>query len=289
MVFTQEKKWAALLSIISNTGLIMLKVIAGLLSGSISIISEAMHSFSDLLASFLAFFSVSYSAKPADIEHPFGHGKYEDFSGLIEGFLIILVAFYIIFESVKKIISGSYEIINTPVAMAVMFISVVVNIFVSWYLFKVAKKTDSVALFADAEHLRTDVYSSCAVFLGLLAIKVFGLPILDPIIAIVVAFIILFAGCNICKISVNNLLDATLPEADLEVITSVIKKYSDTNIELKNLKTRKAGNHKNIIMTILVNPDMTVFDSHNLCDEIEKDITQSLNNTYVVIHTEPLL
>ena len=208
-----EKKFAAFLSIVSNTILILVKFIAGFVSGSISIISEAIHSMSDLLASILAFFSVSKSALPADADHQFGHGKYEDLSGLIEGALIILASFFIVFEATKKILLGLEIEIQTDLAMAVMLFSAIINILVSFYLFKVAKKTDSMALFADAEHLRTDVYSSFGVFLGILAIKITDMHILDPIIAIVVAVLILSAGYRICKKSINNLLDGTLPEA----------------------------------------------------------------------------
>lgn len=155
-----EKKRAAILSIVSNTLLIVLKFIVGIISGSISIISEALHSGSDLLASFIAFFSVSESSKPADEDHQFGHGKYEDLSGLIEGILIILAALYIVYASVKKMFFAPVIRIDVDLGLAVMLVSVVANTFVSIYLFKIAKKTDSIALYADGEHLRTDIYSS---------------------------------------------------------------------------------------------------------------------------------
>ena len=195
--FEKEKKFAALMSILSNSSLIILKIIAGVITGSIGIISEAIHSCSDLLASFIAFFSISKASEPADLEHQYGHGKYEDFAGLTEGLLIIWAALYIVVEAVKKINNPNLHEMDVNVGLVVMLISVIANIVVSKYLFKIAKKSDSVALFADGEHLRTDVYSSLAVFLGLLTVKLTGNAIFDPIIAIVVAIIIFIAGYKI--------------------------------------------------------------------------------------------
>lgn len=177
---TKLKKRAASLSVVSNSTLIVMKLIAGAITGSFSIISEAIHSLSDLLASIIAFFAVKKASMPADKDHDFGHGKYEDFSGLIEGILIIGAAIYIVYESVDKIIMNHHSEISVNAAIYVMFFSVIVNIFVSAHLFKVAKRTGSVAIFADAEHLRTDVYTSVGVMLGLVLIKYTGLHILDP-------------------------------------------------------------------------------------------------------------
>lgn len=286
---TKEKKFAALLSIISNTSLITIKLIAGFISGSISIISEAIHSMSDLLASILAFFSVSKSSEPADSDHQFGHGKYEDFSGLIEGILIIMASFYIMYEAIKKIISGSSAEIETGIGIFVMLFSVIVNIIISKYLAKVARKTDSIALFADAEHLRTDVYSSLAILLGLVLIKYTGLHILDPIFAIIVAVIILHAGFSICKKSTNNLLDGTLPEEENEIINHIFNKWqNEKQIKFKNLKTRKSGMYRQIEFTIMIEPHKTIEEGHVICDELEAIIEQSLGNTSFLIHIEPL-
>lgn len=288
MPHVKEKKFAALLSVISNSSLIILKLIAGFVSGSISIISEAVHSMSDLLASFLALFSVSRSSEPPDEEHQFGHGKFEDFSGLIEGILIILASFYIVYEAIKKILSSSHEIIDTNLAIIVMAFSVLTNILVSGYLFKVSKKTDSIALFADAEHLRTDIYSSLAVLGGLLTIKITDIHLLDPIFAIIVAILILNAGFQISKKASNNLLDGTLPTEENEIVNKILKGYEENhNVKFKNIKTRKSGMFRQIEMTLMTNPDKTIKEGHKYCDEIEKEIEQELGNTSFLIHIEP--
>lgn len=279
-----EKKFAAGLSIVSNSAIIVLKLIAGLVSGSISIISEAIHSMSDLLASVLTFFAVSRSCEPADKDHPFGHGKYEDMAGFLEGLLIIFAAFYIIYEAGKKLINGSSMDTQNLLGIGVMLFAVIANYFVSKYLFHVARKTDSVSLYADGEHLRTDMYSSLGVFAGLIIIKITGLVILDSIIAIMVAMIILKTGVDISKTTLNNLLDGSLPPQEIEEIERIINSH---NIKYKNLKSGRVGPSRRIELTILCPPDMTVRESHNICDNVEKSIKEKLNNASVMIHTEP--
>lgn len=287
--FFYNKKLAAKLSVVSNAALIILKLIAGFISGSISIISEAVHSCSDLLASVITLFSVHKSEQPADFDHQFGHGKYEDLSGLIEGILIILAALYILYEVLKKITGVSEPISDSGLGMIVMFISVVANVLVSLYLMKVAKNTDSIALYADAEHLNTDIYSSLTVFLGLVCIHYTGIHAIDPILAVIVAVIIIHTGYKICKEAVNNLLDGSLPEKNIKEIKSIIEKYNEHGIcGIKEIKTRKAGKNKEINITLLLEGERTIKYAHDLCDALEKDIEQNLGNTEVTIHVEPI-
>lgn len=284
----KEKQVAAVLSIVSNFTLIVLKIIAGIISGSIGIISEAIHSASDLFASVITFFSVSESSKPADNDHQFGHGKIEDFTSFIEGILIIFAAFYIIYEALKKIIFSLQVEVDTNIGVIVMLISVIANIFVSAYLFKTAKKTGSTALYADGEHLRTDIYSSLAVLIGLILIKITDIHIFDPIMAIIVSIIIFIAGYKICEKSAKNLLDTSLEEDDITQIKNIIGKYiGDEVIALKNLRTRKAGLEKNIELTLIVEKTMQISNSHELCDKIEEEIELNLKNTDILIHLEP--
>lgn len=283
-----QKKRAAAVSIISNSLLIVLKLLAGVISGSIAIISEAIHSGSDLLASSITFMSVNESSKPADDEHQFGHGKFEDFASLIEGILIILASFYIIFEALKKILYGLEMEVNANFGLAVMLFSMVANFFVSAYLFKVAKKTNSTALYADGEHLRTDIYSSFAVFAGLIMVRVTGHHIFDPLMAILVSIIIFIAGLKICEEAKNSLLDTSLEEEEINQIKTIINKYiEDGVLALKNLRTRKAGLKKNIEIILLVEGTMHISTSHKLCDKIEDEIENLLHNTDTTIHLEP--
>ena len=288
MSIEREKKFAAGLSIFSNSVIIILKLVVGLISGSISIISEAIHSMSDFLASVLTFFSVIKSAEPADDKHPFGHGKYEDMSGFIEGGLIIFASVFIIYEALKKIFFGTGVQVDTTLGLIVMGISVISNIVVSTVLFRAAKKSDSVSLFADAEHLRTDVLSSLGVFLGLLLIKFTGIAMLDPIIAIVVALVIFKAGFSISKSTMDNLLDCSLPDEDIEKICEILNSYKDNGIVgFKNLKARRLGPQKNVEVTLVFPKDMTIFDCHKICDVVEHKLIEKFGEINSSIHLEP--
>ena len=285
-----EKKAAAALSIISNAAIIILKFIAGIISGSISIISEAIHSLSDFLASVLTFFAVMKSSEPADSQHQFGHGRYEDMSGFIEGGLIIFASFYILFEAVKKILAGSSMQTETSFGIIVMAIAVIANFFVSSYLFYVGKKTNSVSLLADGEHLRTDIWSSLGVLIGLVLIKLTGLEILDSLIAIFVALFIFKAGFAISKTTLNNLLDGALPENDIQKIeTAVEEMKSEGVISYKDLKSRCSGPEKMIEITLIFPKDMTIEHCHNICDKIESKIKAQLGICNISIHAEPQL
>ena len=284
-----KKKIAAAISIISNSSLIVLKITAGLISGSISIISEALHSLADLAASFIAYFSIMKSSEPADEDHPFGHGKYEDLAGFIEALLIILTAIYIFYIAVEKLIKFGmdYEF-ETNLGIIIMLISTIVNFFVSRYLFYMAKKSDSIALQTDAEHLNMDVYSSLSIFLGLLAVKITGFYILDPIFALIVAAIILRTGLNRTKQASNNLLDGTLPQSERETIKNVLEHFKDKGLMgVKSIKASKSGSKRAIQLTIFLPCKLTLLDAHTLCDEIEHALGENFHHCSVIIHAEP--
>lgn len=288
MSFFSEKQKAALLSVCSNTFLILIKLVVGILTNSISIISEAVHSFTDLLAAFIAYFSVKKSSTPPDKEHPFGHGKYEDLSGFIEGALIIFAAGYIVFEAIEKIIRNDYHSIDTTAGIVVMTLSVIINIIVSRYLFKIAHKTDSLALLADAEHLKTDVLTSAGVLAGLVLIRITDIRLLDPVIAVLIALVIVKVGLRLCVIAGKNLLDSSLPEDEQSIILETVNNYIPTEVvELRKLKSRKAGAEKLIELVIIIPKNLTIEKGHFLCDRIEDDLKKNVKNSSVIIHLEP--
>ena len=280
-----KKIAAARLSVFSNTALIILKVIAGLLSGSVSIISEAIHSFMDLLAAVVAFFSVRISDTPADERHPYGHGKFENISGVVEALLIFVAAFWIIYEAVKKFIHPE-PVGNLGLGFAVMIISAVVNIIVSRRLYKVARETDSVALEADALHLKTDVYTSAGVASGLLLMWITGFHLVDSIIAIFVALLILKESYELFMKAYAPLLDLSLPKEDLERISAIIGLHCGGQMSFHDLRTRKAGNYRYVDFHLNLDPDITVREAHAICDRIEEDIKKSFDHTEVTIHVE---
>lgn len=284
----QKKKFVAGLSILSNIVLSILKIATGIITGSLSIISEAIHSMSDLFASLLTFLSVIKSSKPADEDHPYGHGKYEDMAGFIEGLLIILASFFIIFEACKKIILGIHPSSENSIGIIVMFIAVVLNIIVSSLLFKVAKETNSISLYADGEHLRTDIYSSFGVFVGLILIKVTGHSVLDPIIALLVAVLIFKAGYAITQRCCSNLLDHSLPDENINCIKNIIGMYSKSvTLKSDSIKTRQIGPIKDIAMVLQFPKSTSICECHKICDAIEKQIQKLYPNCSISIHFEP--
>ena len=283
----KQKMSAALLSVASNTVLVVAKLTIGLVSGSVSIISEAVHSSIDLVAAVIAWFSVREAGKPADQEHPYGHGKIENVSGTIEALLIFGAAIYIIWAAVRKLISGSVEIEDLGLGVAIMGASAVVNYLVSRHLLKVAIKSDSTALKADAMHLRTDVYTSVGVLAGLAVIKITGLTILDPLVAIGVALLIIKAAYDLTKNAFSPILDVKLPDAEEAVIHEVLAEHASEFLEYHKLRTRKAGHVRHIDLHLVVPKDMSVETAHNLSDTITAEIDCRLAYSNILVHIDP--
>ena len=282
------KTRAALISVISNSVLIILKVFAGIISGSVSILSEAIHSGMDLIASFLALFSVKVSSKPPDKHHPYGHGKIENISGTIQGLLIFVAAAFIISEAVKKL-NNPLPLNETTIAIVVMFFSAIVNWIVSSYLYKVAKNENSVALEADALHLRIDVYTSAGVGFGIIFINITGYVILDPLVAIFVASIILKESFKLCRKAFNPLMDTKLPEQEELAIIEVLDKYKNGIHGFHNLKTRQGGSQRYVEFHLEVDPSLSIQEYHVISKSIQDDLCCSLENIYITIHVESRL
>lgn len=281
-----EKVRVARLSVISNAFLVVLKLTVGFTMSSVSVISEGIHSGLDLIAALIAYFSVRESSKPADELHRYGHGKIENVSGTIEAVLIFFAAIYIIYEAAQKLIYR-VEVSHLGYGAVIMAVSALLNWFVSQRLMKVAKKTDSVALEADAWHLRTDVYTSIGVFVGLIAIKLTGIAILDPIIAISVALMIIKAAYDLTRDAFFNILDIKLPDDEEETIINTIKEYGNEIVEFHKLRTRKSGAERHIDLHLVMPRNKSIMECHNLCNEIELKVKDKLPNANVLIHLEP--
>jgi len=274
----------ARLSIISNSLLIVLKVVVGILSGSVSIISEAIHSAMDLVAALIAFFSVKVSDTPPDSRHPYGHGKVENVSGVIEAILIFAAAAMIITEAVKKLLGEDIILEKLWIGSAVMAISAVINAFVSRRLYKVARETGSVALEADALHLKTDVYTSAGVAVGLILILVTDIRWLDPVVAILVALFIIKESGELLRRAFWPLMDSSWGEDEVDELK---KKLNDMGVYYHDLRTRKAGNYRFIDIHVEIPENESVGNAHKYCDRIEDELTAQFENLNVTIHVEP--
>jgi cation diffusion facilitator family transporter len=280
------KTGAASLSILSNSCLIALKLVVGVLTGSVSVIAEAVHSLLDLVAAMIAFFGIHMADQPPDEQHPFGHGKVENLSAVAEAGLILVAAGFVIYEAVNRLRTGAtVELVE--VGMAVMAVSMVVNILVSRRLYRVARATDSVALEADARHLTVDIYTSAGVFLGLLAVRLTGFYILDPIIALAVAVIILKAAYDVTRKSFGGLLDEKLPPEEEGLVKASIMEHGGELLGFHELRTRKSGSMRYIDLHLVMAKGASLEEAHRLCDHLESDIMQKLSNASVTIHCEP--
>lgn len=280
-----RKQRAALVSVGSNTTLVLAKVVVGVLSGSVSVLSEAIHSANDLLAALIAWWSVRYSDRPPDEDHPYGHGKIESISGAFEAGLIILAAVWIVVEAVRKLITRQ-DVDHLGLCAAVMLVSGIINIIVSRYLYRVAKTTDSLALSADAAHLSADVYTSFGVAVGLTFVWWTGWHILDPIVAILVALFILRIGWNLVRDAGSHLLDERLPQNEIDEISRILNAESRI-ASWHELRTRKSGSQRHIDVHIAVAHTMTFLDAHTVADDLEKQIAMRLQPAHVVIHVDP--
>jgi cation diffusion facilitator family transporter len=289
-----SKTQCASLSIISNSFLIILKLGAGLLTGSVAIISEATHSFLDLMAAFLAWWAVRLSDAPPDFDHPFGHGKTENLAALFEAILIVVGGLYIVYQSVLGLIKGQ-ELPVLKVGLLVMLISTVVNYFISRRLFRIGKKEDSPALLADAWHLRTDVYTSFGIFLALSVIELgkfvnsqWNLSFIDPICALIVAILIIKAGSTLGWKASTNLIDQSLTPVELQLFEEHIRELSPKVHGYRRLRTRRSGPFRIVLVDLVVDGRLSVFEAHALGARVVAGIKEHFPKADVTFHLEPI-
>lgn len=281
-----KKARIARLSIASNVFLTGGKLVVGLIMNSVSVLSEALHSGLDLLASLVAFLSVCQSGKPADDRHRYGHGKFENVAAIFEAMLILGAAGLIVFKSISKFTAES-EIKSLGLGAAVMAVSATVNFAVSTMIMRVAKETDSPALAADAWHLRTDVITSLGVLAGIVGIKLTGWVVLDPLIALGVALLIGKAGFDLIRESLGSILDVRLPDEEEDQIRAVLEEYEKNFVRYGQLRTRKAGSQRYVDLHLVVPRQNPIVEAHALCDRIEESLQERLPGIQVIIHTEP--
>jgi cation diffusion facilitator family transporter len=283
----KTKVRAAWVSIVANAVLIAFKLAVGVISGSIGIISEAVHSTTDLVAAAIALVSVREASRPADRRHRYGHDKVENLSSLIEGAIIFAAGVVIVAEAVRHLISGE-SIDHIPLAIAVMLVSAAVNAGLTAYLFRAAKRTDSPALRADAANHMTDVFTSLGVAGGLVLVDVTGRTFFDPVLAIAVAGLIMWTAWRVVSSSTRVLLDEALPDDELSIVRDTVAEHrGELIIGYHKLRARHAGARHLIDLHITVPGDMTIVAAHRIAERIESDIAERLPNTDVLVHIEP--
>ena len=280
----KEKNRVAFLSVAAAILLTSFKLVVGLLTGSLGILSEALHSALDFVAAGITWFAVRLSDKPADSDHHYGHGKIENLSALLETVLLLITCVWIIYEAVSRLSSGETHIEVNLWSYIVVITSIVIDISRSRALMRVAKKYNSQALEADALHFSTDIWSSLVVLLGLICAN-FGIFIADSIAALIVASIVIYISYKLGKRSINVLLDR-VPEETYQKIVSILDGL--TEIECyHDLKVRAAGAEFFVELNIHVSPELSIPQSHDIAHFIEDKIKAEILRCHVHVHIEP--
>ena len=281
------KRRTAALSVVSNSLLILAKVIAGTITGSVAILTEAVHSSIDLVASIVAFFSVRKAGEPADETHRYGHERFENLAAAIEGVLILIGSAVIAFEAIRRLV-GHGRIHTVGFGIAVVGASMGVNLIVSGLIARTARATDSAALFGDAAHLRTDALTSAGVLVALALVKLTGAQWLDPAVALVVAASIVFTGAGLLARSSRVLVDEALPPEEVAAVRDAIEELAPRGVVgYHELRTRRAGARRYVDMHVQFRAGTSLEDAHRTAHELQDSIAARLPDVDVLIHLEP--
>jgi cation diffusion facilitator family transporter len=280
-----EKQRVAGISVFAAIFLTGIKLVVGLLTGSLGLLSEALHSGLDLVAAVITFFSVRISDNPPDEKHHFGHGKVENFSAFLETILLLITCIWIIYEAMHRLITGDTNIEVNVWSYVVVIISIVVDYSRSSALSRVAKKYNSQALEADALHFSTDIWSSSVVLLGLICAN-FGFFFADSVAALMVALIVIVISYKLGKRSIEVLLDRA-PKDRILKIEEVLNSLSEIH-SYDNLKVRAAGADTFVKVNITLNAKLSLNKTHDICDKVESEIRKVIDRCDVFVHAEPL-
>ncbi len=279
-----EKRRVAGVSVFAAIFITGFKFVIAILTGSLGLLSEALHSGLDLVAAVITYFSVRISDKPPDKEHTYGHGKVENFSALVETILLFVTCIWIIYEAINRLVTGKTEIEVNVWSYIVIITSIIIDVTRSRALYRVAKKYNSQALEADALHFSTDIWSSSVVLFGLVCAH-FGLYFADPIAALIVALIVFFISYRLGKRSIDVLLDKAPGDLIIKV-EQILKSFPEIKT-YHNVKVRIAGADTFVKVNIHLQPELSLPEVHDICDRIEEEIGKNITRCEVFVHPEP--
>ena len=279
-------KGAATVSLVANASLVGLKLGAGLAIGSIAVLSDALDSGMDLVGAMVAFFAIRMAARPADRQHPYGHGKIESVSAMAEGAFVLLAALYVAYVATDRLREGA-ELETVGLGIAAMAVSLAVNMGISFYLVRVARRTGSPALEATAWHRASDILTSLGVLIGLVLIQLTPWDFLDPVVALAIAAFLVFTAFRIIGRSLGDLLDKSLPEAEEAILRGVLAGRTGEFVGYHSLRTRRSGTNREIDFSLIMPRTATVGAAHELTDLLETEIRKRLPNSLTTIHVEP--
>jgi len=264
-----------------------LKAGAYLLTGSVGLLSDAAESCVNLVAAIVATWAVTYAAKPPDENHRFGHYKAEYFSSGVEGALILVAAGSIAIAAWERLFHPQ-PIEQIGIGLGLSLVATLINGALALLMLRASKELRSITLRADAHHLLTDVWTSIGVVLGLIFVPLTHWFILDPIIAVIVAVNIVWAGIRLLHDTGLGLLDTAMPASERRIVADVLSNYDTYGIQFHALRTRVAGARRFVSLHVLVPGAWTVRQGHDLCEEVEMAIARILPGTYVFTHLEPV-
>jgi len=281
---TRVRRRAARLSVISNTGLVAVKIAAGLMSGSISVLAEGVQSTVDVLASLMIYASLGVAGRPPDTRHPYGHGKVESLTSALQMLLILGSTAFILYQAYQRLMHPRLPDVDWGIGA--MGIALVVDLALSSYLLRVARTTESLALEAEAQHLRSDMYACVGVLLGLVAVRLTGWAPLDPIIAALLSLVVIATAIRLMGISLRPLLDQSLPAEEEARIRRTLD-ADDRVMGYHRLRTRQAGTQRHVDVHVMLKDSLPLSEAHAIGEEVEQALRKTLRNLDVVVHIEP--
>lgn len=281
----RTKERVSRISIATIFSLIVMKVVAAVVTGSIGILADAVHSLIDLTGATIGYLAVRVAGKPPDEDHRFGHGRAEDMAGASIAVLIFIAGATIAYQAIQRLLSSAaVEMVDAGIVATMAAIGI--NVAVSRYVFAAARKADSAALEATGRDLMADVMSSVAVLVGLVLVRVTGNPVLDPIVALLVVVFIIKAAVVTMRRALSALMDTRLPEREEHLIRTALEQHREV-ANYHGLRTRKAGSQRHIVLHIVVSREMTVEAGHRVAEEVEDEIRALFLGSTVTIHVEP--
>jgi len=280
-----EKRNAAIIAVLGGLAIFMIKIVAYFLSDSVALLSDALESIVNIAASLLMFYSVYISGKPADEKHKYGHQKVENISSLVEGFLILVAAIFIIHTALERIFKP-VVLEEIDLALIVSLAATALNGLLSVFLGRIATERGSMALEGDSKHLMSDVITSLGVAGGLWIGKEMGWSYMDPLMALLVSVLIVRMGLKLVLKSAQGLMDDSAPKAE-EKIKAILERHSSRYVDFHDLKTRRSGDQVFAELHLSVDAAMTVEEAHDFTDHLEEDLRNELSEVKITIHVEP--
>ena len=283
----RRNRAAALLSLASNATLAVVKLVVGVVTGSVAVLSDAANSAGDLVASGIAFAGVRAAARPADEDHPYGHERSENLAALVEGLLVLAAGGAVAVEAIRRLIAGSDGLVSLDVAVGVMVVSALANLAVSARLRHVARATGSPAISADAAHIASDVWTSAGAAAGLVIVWATGWTRVDAAVGVAIALYVVVVGARIAWRAGQILIDQALPDEEMHLISATLDEFAEREgVGFHALRARRSGTKRHVDMHMVVDPDTTVREGHALTGRVKRAVQRALPDSEVLIHLE---